>query len=188
MGVGRNVEKKAWITCRPNAQLEFVTSLQLQLGFEGPPEPWACLGSSLPARLPKHRAVLTAVLDDTAWWVTGRCNNSKRQTLAPLCREEGKEMPFTCTLEEDMKSQSWPCYWRSNLSCPLAVKSAECILVVSSLLPTTGVKADVLHTPGLGFISAPYYCTGAPIGSPSLFIKALQRDGKIRQPVFTTEL
>jgi len=30
------------------------------------------------------------MLADTAWLVPGRCSDSKRQTLAPVCEEEGE--------------------------------------------------------------------------------------------------
>lgn len=105
--MGRNVEEEAWVICRTNAQLKFLTSWQRELGFEGPTRAPGLLvkGSALPGRLPEHRATLTMTLADTAWPVTGRCSDLKRQTLAPLCGKEGEEMPFTCTLEEGMESQ-----------------------------------------------------------------------------------
>lgn len=66
--------------------------------LRGPPEPLVCWGSILP----EHRAELIAALPDTVCPVTGRCHDVKRQTLVPLCREEGEETPLRGTVEEDM--------------------------------------------------------------------------------------
>lgn len=98
MGMARNVEEEAWVTCRANAQLKFLTSLQRELEFEGL--------TRAPGMLRKcSGTMLTVTLADTGWLMMGRCNDFKRQTLAPLCREECKEMLLTRTVKEGMESQ-----------------------------------------------------------------------------------
>lgn len=59
---------------------------------------------------------------------------------------------------------------------------------VSSPPLTAEAKADVLHMPGLGFVSDPQYYTEVLISGPGLFTRALQRDEKMGQLMLPIEL
>lgn len=55
------------------------------------------------------------------------------------------------------------------LSFPLCAGSAECILAVCSLLPITGMKADVIQAYAQAWFSpTPQYHTEVPIWKPKL--------------------